>query len=462
MPCAPRTRRSGGAYYLQSAECYRRAAALQPATYPLINAATLSLLSGNRAQAEEIAREVLERIAREPDEPETPYWRAATEAEALLLLGRREEARAALAAAVAAAPRAWEDHASTLRQFLAIQDALGGDRAWLALLRPPRSLSYAAAKADGADPDEAMAAPLDARHRLRLRGAGGGARAASSPRRCSRAAPSCTSSCPAMPRASRRASSTRTGRRGGGASTPLWPRPRACATSARCIAPPDAALVALADRIARGAALLNAERLMGEAAQSRPPDAGAARPAGLALLAIRVGAGGEAASRIGSARSRDALAGGGQPDARAAPQRRDDPARLCRLRGARPRRRARVHARLRGGVPLQHRRPLRADRLRARPVSRARCGRPAAAPTSPRRSPTPSRPARSASRDDFAAMLAAGGGAGRGQLDRRAPARSTAARRSAFTRSLRRRRLIAPAPRAGAARPPPVRRRRGG
>jgi tetratricopeptide (TPR) repeat protein len=130
------------AYYLRSAEAYRRAAALQPATYPLINAATLSLLSGDRGQAEEIAREVLERIAAEPEEPETPYYRAATEAEALLLLGRREEARAALAAAVAAAPRAWEDHGSTLRQFVAIEAALGGDPGWLDLLRPPASLSW--------------------------------------------------------------------------------------------------------------------------------------------------------------------------------------------------------------------------------------------------------------------------------------------------------------------------------
>ncbi len=130
------------AYYLRSAEAYRQAAALQPATYPLINAATLSLLSGDREQAAEIAREVLERIAAEPDEPETPYYRAATEAEALLLLGRRAEARAALETAVAAAPRAWEDHGSTLRQFVAIEAAFGGDPAWLDLLRPPASLSW--------------------------------------------------------------------------------------------------------------------------------------------------------------------------------------------------------------------------------------------------------------------------------------------------------------------------------
>jgi hypothetical protein len=135
------------AYYLKSAEAYRRSAALQPATYPLINAATLSLLSGDRAQAEEIAREVLDRIAREPEEPETPYWRAATEAEALLLLGRLDEAKAALDAAVAAAPAAWEDHASTLRQFLIIQDMLGGDIAWLDRLRPRRSLYFSAVPA---------------------------------------------------------------------------------------------------------------------------------------------------------------------------------------------------------------------------------------------------------------------------------------------------------------------------
>jgi tetratricopeptide (TPR) repeat protein len=142
-------------FYLQSADAYQRSAALQPATYPLINAASLSLLSGDRARAQEIAREVLERIAREPDEPETPYYRAATQAEALLLLGRTAEAKAALETAVAAAPRAWEDHASTLRQFLIVQDALGGETGWLDMLRPPRSLHYAGSAALVADADRA-------------------------------------------------------------------------------------------------------------------------------------------------------------------------------------------------------------------------------------------------------------------------------------------------------------------
>lgn len=129
-------------FYLQSAAAYRRSAQLRPGTYPLINAASLSLLSGDRAKAAEIAREVLERIEREPDEPETPYWRGATAAECLLLIGRPGEAKAALGEALAAAPRAWEDHASTLRQFLLIHEAFGADANWLDLLRAPRSLHY--------------------------------------------------------------------------------------------------------------------------------------------------------------------------------------------------------------------------------------------------------------------------------------------------------------------------------
>lgn len=138
--------------YLESAAAYRRSAELQPGTYPLINAATLSLLSGDRDQAAEIAREVLERIEREPDEPETPYWRGATVAEALLLLGRFEDAQAALADAIAAAPRAWEDHASTLRQFILIHDELGADAAWLTILRPPLSLAYSGSAVTSVEP----------------------------------------------------------------------------------------------------------------------------------------------------------------------------------------------------------------------------------------------------------------------------------------------------------------------
>lgn len=102
-----------------------------------------------------LAEQVLARIAAHPDEPETPYYRAATRAEALLLLGRDGEAQSALAKAIAVAPRAWEDHASTLRQFAAIIAARGGDAGWLAPLAPPRALHFAGHMSFRADGDHA-------------------------------------------------------------------------------------------------------------------------------------------------------------------------------------------------------------------------------------------------------------------------------------------------------------------
>jgi tetratricopeptide (TPR) repeat protein len=334
-------------FYLQSADCYRRAAALQPGTYPLINAATLSLLSGNRGQAEHLAREVLERIAREPDEPETPYWRAATEAEALLLLGRREEAAAALAAAVAAAPRAWEDHASTLRQFLAIQDELGGDRAWLGALRPPRSLSYAAGKAGGADPDEAMAAPPDADI-----GFGFGALAAGLELLVAEALLERGAELHVILPGDAESFAARFVDPHGPAWRRRFDAALAAAESVRHVRPlhrpPDAVLVALADRVARGTALLNARRLMGEAVQLGPQGGGAAD--GLALLAIRVGGGSGFEGRLGALS--DALADAGSPTV--APHLSGETilAGYADCEGAAAAARA-VHARLRGSAPLQ-------------------------------------------------------------------------------------------------------------
>jgi tetratricopeptide repeat protein len=335
-------------YYLESADCYRRAAALQPGTYPLINAATLSLLSGNSGQAGEIAGEVLARIAREPDEPETPYWRAATEAEALLLLGREAEARAALAAAVEAAPLAWEDHASTLRQFLVIQDVQGGDTAWLDLLRPPRSLSYAAAKADGADPDEPMPAPPDP-----AVGFGFGALAAGLELRIAEALIERGAELHVVLPGDAESFAARFVDPHGAAWRRRFDVALAAAESVRHVRPlhrpPDGALIALADRIARGAALLNARRLMGEAVQLRPEAAAAAE--GLALLAIRVGGDGSGFEDRLSA-LRDALADAGSPTL--APHLSGDTilAGYADCASAAAAARA-VHVRLRGGVPLQ-------------------------------------------------------------------------------------------------------------
>lgn len=307
--------RAGGearrAYYLRSAEAYRQAAALQPATYPLINAATLSLLSGDRGQAEEIAREVLARIAAEPDEPETPYYRAATEAEALLLLGRREDARDALAAAVAAAPRAWEDHGSTLRQFIAIEDALGGDPAWLDLLRPPGSVSWSGLGDDVAAADAHVAGLVeDERVGFAFGPLANGADLAVAEALLARGVELhliLPAALDALPLPGARAEAVLAA-----AETVMQVRPLE--------GPPDARRTDLARRIARGAALLNAERLMSEAWELQLVASDAKDAAGseadprlpeLSLLAVSVGAGGDAGfeARLGEVGAAVAAAG---------------------------------------------------------------------------------------------------------------------------------------------------------
>jgi len=124
-------------------DAYGRAADISGATYHLINAATLSLLGGDAGLAGDRARRVLETLDSGQDIAETPYYLAATRAEALLLLSRRDEAEAALRQAVRLAPSAWEDHATTRRQFRLILSVTGEDDGWVELLRPPSSLHFA-------------------------------------------------------------------------------------------------------------------------------------------------------------------------------------------------------------------------------------------------------------------------------------------------------------------------------
>lgn len=121
----------------EAAAAYRQAARDAQDAYPLINAATLSLLAGDIDAARIHAADTLR-----ASDHDTPYYQAATRAEALLVLGQIAEARSALAEAVARGPRAWEDHAVTLRQFRLILGTLGEDDGWLSILAPPRALHF--------------------------------------------------------------------------------------------------------------------------------------------------------------------------------------------------------------------------------------------------------------------------------------------------------------------------------
>jgi hypothetical protein len=136
----------------QSAQLYAKAASITGASYPLINAASLSLFAGKPLQAERFAQDVLDLIAADPAEGETPYWREATQAEALLLLGYEVKARAALRKAIARQPHAWEDHAATIGQFALILAKKGWDAGWLDPHRPPPSVHFSGIA--GLAPDE--------------------------------------------------------------------------------------------------------------------------------------------------------------------------------------------------------------------------------------------------------------------------------------------------------------------
>ena len=141
-----RAKQAGGAeraaLFAESGAAYARASRVRPDSYPLINAAAMALFAGNAAVAANIAGEVLTLVDDDPSQGETPYWREATRAEALLLLSRSADAQASLAAAIARAPQAWEDHAVTLRQFAAILSERGDDIQWLDQYRPASSLHF--------------------------------------------------------------------------------------------------------------------------------------------------------------------------------------------------------------------------------------------------------------------------------------------------------------------------------
>ena len=70
----------GARLYLEAAEAYHQASVQNGATYPLINAATLSLLAGDPAASAALAQQTLERLDAGPNDDETPYYTAATRA----------------------------------------------------------------------------------------------------------------------------------------------------------------------------------------------------------------------------------------------------------------------------------------------------------------------------------------------------------------------------------------------
>lgn len=126
----------------QARLAYEQAAELRDESYPLINAAAMALFAGEPERTGVYARKALHLIESGSDAGETPYWGQATRAEALLLLGRWDEARESLSSAIKLAPKAWEDQSSTLRQFALILSETGQANDWLDQFRPPPVLHF--------------------------------------------------------------------------------------------------------------------------------------------------------------------------------------------------------------------------------------------------------------------------------------------------------------------------------
>lgn len=168
--------------FAEAARAYAGAHALDPAPYLAINAATLHLLAGDRLAAEAGARAVL-RLLDSPVPPfDTPYYLAATRAEAALLLGDPAGAERAMEEAARHDPDGWHDRATTIAQLREIAEAQGEPAAWLERFAPPTSLHFAGhmGLASGGLHETQLAAQVDRLIRSERIGFGWGALAAGS------------------------------------------------------------------------------------------------------------------------------------------------------------------------------------------------------------------------------------------------------------------------------------------
>jgi class 3 adenylate cyclase/tetratricopeptide (TPR) repeat protein len=103
--------------------CYSRAFEVSPPdSYPGINAATIALLLQDTAEAKRLANIVLTICEQQPDD----YWKHATVAEALVVLGEVEKAKSAYAAAVSVEKDNLRAFSSTRKQARSLSRQLYG------------------------------------------------------------------------------------------------------------------------------------------------------------------------------------------------------------------------------------------------------------------------------------------------------------------------------------------------
>ncbi len=127
---------AGNRHLKAAAAAYARAYRSTRDGYPGINAATLSLLSGNDALAQQLAREVKTLCASKLKTARNEYWLLATLGEANLVLGRREDAAKWYEKAFENGRGNWADIQSTRHQARLILNHRGESSGWIDRLLP--------------------------------------------------------------------------------------------------------------------------------------------------------------------------------------------------------------------------------------------------------------------------------------------------------------------------------------
>lgn len=120
-----------------SFEAYHGLYAHKRGYYPGVNAATMALIAGDRVVARKIADGLISSLSHDDEN----YWPLATLAEALLLTGREEEAKAVLARARAARGADDGAKATTILQFRRLQEALDADMEACVKVLGPRTVA---------------------------------------------------------------------------------------------------------------------------------------------------------------------------------------------------------------------------------------------------------------------------------------------------------------------------------
>jgi hypothetical protein len=123
---------------------YRRALAAGGTAYPAVNAATMAMLAGDAPLARALAQEALA-----PQRTDGDHWDHASAGEALLVLGRDDEARARYAEAHRLAGSRFGDIASMRRQLLLIGS--GSAREMAQVLPAPNVIAFSGHMIDRPD-----------------------------------------------------------------------------------------------------------------------------------------------------------------------------------------------------------------------------------------------------------------------------------------------------------------------